>query len=161
MRSDMANRRRRPTLLDLAGVLLVLALVAVAAYKVLVVNPRYAAVTRTYLLKVLIEEVRQPTVDEIQEGIVVKEADSNQVLGRVVGHEVRPARRYVETADGRVVLAQVPEKYDVLVVLEGEAQVTPGAIIMGGQEMRIGFTPALKGQRFLVRGTVVGMEERR
>lgn len=161
MRSDRAERRRRPTLLDVAGVLLVLALVAVAAYKILAVNPRYAAVTRTYLLKVLIEEVRQPTVDEIKEGVVVKEADSNQVLGRVVSYEVRPARRYVETADGRVVLAQVPEKYDVLVVLEGEAQVTPGAIIMGGQEMRIGFTPALKGQRFLVRGTVVGMEERK
>ncbi|MBC7338411.1 MAG: DUF4330 domain-containing protein [Firmicutes bacterium] len=161
MSSNTGNRRRRPTLVDLAGVLLVVAVVGLAAYKLLAVNPRYAAVTKTYLMTVLIEEVRQPTVDEIREGIQVKEGDSNQVLGRIVSREVRPARRYVETADGRVVLAPVPEKYDVLVVLEGQAQVTPGAIIMGGQEIRIGFTPALKGQRFLVRGTVVGLEERK
>ncbi|MEW6545451.1 MAG: DUF4330 domain-containing protein [Bacillota bacterium] len=152
---------RRLTGLDVAGILVVLAVAAFAAYKLLVVNPQYTAVTRTYYVTVLVEEIRQPTVDELKEGLTVKEGDSNQVLGRIVAREVRPARRYVETADGRVVLAEVPGKFDVLLTLEGEAQVTPGAIRMGGQEIRIGFNPALKGQRFLVRGIIVGMEEKK
>jgi hypothetical protein len=68
MDGNTGNHPRRPTLVDLAGVLLVVTVFALAAYKLLAVNPRYAAVTKTYLATIFVKEVRQPTVDEIREG---------------------------------------------------------------------------------------------
>lgn len=151
----------RLNVIDLAGILVVLLVAAWAAYKFLVVNPRYAVTTRPYLLQVLVEEVREYTLQELKEGLVVKEGDSNQIFGKIISRQVRPARRYVETADGRVTLAEVPDKFDVILTLECEAQVSPGAVTIGGQEVRVGFNPALKGQRFLIRGTVIEMEEKK
>jgi hypothetical protein len=150
----------RVNLLDLGIVLLIIGALAFAGYKKWVVNPRIAPVLRTYIVKVLVEDIRQATVKELVPGAVVREVDANAVMGTVIFAAVQPGRKLVETADGRFVLAEMPEKFDVILTIEAQAQVTDWTIRIANTDLRIGTAVKVGSKRFLVKGIIVGLEER-
>lgn len=142
--------------------LMVLALVLIVAARLGLKSRVFRAVNPSTVKPVevvlVVEDVRQATADAMQEGETVLNTKSNAVLGKLVKKEVRPAQKEVQTADGRLVLAESPFKKDVYLTVRGEGQVTSNVIILGGAEMRVGASVAVKGLKFSVNSTVLGVK---
>lgn len=141
--------------IDLFVLVIIVALVGFGAYKMVNVNPTVAVNNKQAVMRFEITEVRDYTYNVIQVGETVKDYDKNIVYGKVVKVEKTPAKRYVTTADGRVVVATVPDKLDVSIYVQGTATSNNNIILMGNNEIFVGASLALKGQKFTVRGTVL------
>lgn len=135
---------RRFNVVDFLIVLIILALIAGGAYKLLKTKPRAAAQNATVRYQVLVENVRIPTVEALQEGQPMRDVQNNLVIGRIVGKEVSPYKQPVPTLDGKIVMADVPDKYNVLLTVEGPAVVTPANIVVGSTELKVGATLKFK-----------------
>lgn len=134
----------RFNLVDLLVALVILALLALGAYKLFFVNRAVAEQNGEIEYQILVEKVRIPTAQAFQEGQTVKDAQSNTVLGSIVKKEVTSAREEVPTADGRVVLAEIPEKYNVLLTLRSRAVVSENNVMVGSVEIKIGAQVKIK-----------------
>lgn len=144
---------------DLAVVVIMLALVAGVAYRLVFMGPgaEPGAVERSARITLLLEDVRQPTVDTIQVGQVVRDHDNNAVFGTIVAKQVRPAEWAVTTADGRLVAAQVPGMFDVILELDATALVSRDAIVIARKETRIGTQVRLRTQTLFILTVVTGI----
>lgn len=151
----------RINIIDLLVLLVLIGAAGFYGYKHKFVNPQIAPVSKTYTVRVLVEEVRQATLDELRDGTVVKEADANSVIGTIRGVDAKPATKQVERSDGQIVLSAIPGKFDVVLSIEAPAQVTNWTIRIANTEIRIGSTIKVAAQRFLVKGTVIGLEEKK
>lgn len=135
---------------------LIIALLAAGVYKLFIVNTTLATQNSNIEFKVLIEEVRLPTVESIKAGQPVRDVQTNIPLGNVVSKEVSPYKEAVPTLDGKVVLAEVPEKYDVIITINSPAVVTDNSIMIGNKEIKIGAPISVKSNVFSVTGIVYG-----
>lgn len=106
-------------------------------------------------VSILISELRQPSVDAIEEGIPVWEGKTGPYLGTLIKKDVQPAVKWVDAADGRVVQTTIPGKYDVTITIEGEGVMDEKTTLLGNAEMRVGSTVYVKGGKFSVMGVVV------
>lgn len=105
-----------------------------------------------------VNEVRQSTVDAIEVGDIFLHYDKGQHFGKIVDKQVESFREVVDTGDGKLVLADVPEKFNVIVYVEANAVNTEDAIIIGGEQIRIGTQYRLKNKKIAVFGTILGIE---
>lgn len=141
-------------IIDLFISIILIALIGFGVYKVFKVNPTVAVNTEKVTMVYMIQEVRDVTYNAIEEGEIVKDYDKNTVYGKVAKKEALPATKMINTADGRMVEAQIPNRFDVKIYIEGDAVVSKTGVYMGNQEVRIGYPVAIKGRKFGVRGFV-------
>lgn len=141
-------------IIDLFISIMLIVLIGFGAYKVFRVNPTVAVNTQKVTMVYFIQEVRDVTFNAIEEGEIAKDYDKNTVYGKIVKKEALPAKKMVSTADGRVIEAEIPNRYDVKVYIEGDAVISKTGIYMGGQEVRVGYNAAIKGRKFGTRGFV-------
>lgn len=107
---------------------------------------------------VRVDKILMETVNGINIGDVFKDKDTNQVFGKVIDKKVTEAYDMVETGDGRVVKAVVPNRYSVFMTLEGEAIVTDDYIRVGDRDVRIEGTIELKSTKSAVTTKVVDIQ---
>lgn len=107
---------------------------------------------------VRVDKVLMETVNGINVGDIFKDKDTNQVFGKVIDKKVTEAYEMVETGDGRVVKAVIPNRHSVFVTLEGEAIVTDDYIRVGGRDVRIEGTIELKSTKNAVITKVVDFQ---
>ena len=119
------------------------------------VNP---GALKTVEAVLLIEDVRPATCDALLEGDTVLNTKSNAVLGKLVDKKVVPALKEIETADGRLVLAEAPYRKDMYITVRGQGHVSENVIILGGYEMRVGAVAQVKGQKAAVISTVYSVK---
>ncbi|HHU30354.1 MAG TPA: DUF4330 domain-containing protein [Firmicutes bacterium] len=147
-------------IIDLLVLILVIAVVAGGAYHF--TRPQRAGQPGTGGKKVvvlaLVSNVSQYTVDAVQVGSTVFDPTAKSHLGKIIALEVTPHKEPVETADGRVVLADVPERFDMLVTWEGYASVTDKAVAIASYELRVGSTVVLGNRDFMVSTTVLKVD---
>lgn len=141
-------------IIDLFISIVLIVLIGFGAYKVLKVNPTVAVNTEKVTMVYFIQEVRDVTYNAIEEGEIAKDYDKNTVYGKVVKKEALPAKKMINTADGRMVEAEIPDRFDVKIYIEGDAVVSKTGVYMGNQEVRVGYNVAIKGRKFGVRGFV-------
>jgi len=106
-------------------------------------------------VKVVINEVRQETVDAIQEGDLVRDAAGGQVVGNVVDKEWETHRKQVSTADGRVVWAEIPERYSVYLTLDALGHDLGHVFRIASHELRVGTSITLYTRDYSVASTVL------
>lgn len=123
---------------------LVLALLAAGVYKLFFVNKNLAAQNGVVEFRVLLEKVRMPTVEDFKEGQKVRDVQNNIVLGTIVSKEVSPYKQAVPTLDGHVVLADVPEQYNLIVTVRSPAIVTDNNVMIGNREIKTGGPISIK-----------------
>ncbi|HHY36231.1 MAG TPA: DUF4330 domain-containing protein [Firmicutes bacterium] len=145
-------------IIDLAVVLVFGLVLAFGAYKFLYVNPSYQPEPKTVRVELVVEGVRQPTVDAIALGDRVYEKNSNGYFGTITDIKVVPAKEVVPTADGKLVEAEVPGRYDIYLTLESPAEVSEEYIQITGQQVRIGLTPTIRTRTYQVETVVFGLE---
>ncbi|HCW51623.1 MAG TPA: hypothetical protein DGR79_06115 [Clostridiales bacterium] len=147
---------------NVVNVLVVLAVIVAAAagtHRLLTVEEEGLAETRTILLTFEVADVRQPSVDAVAVGENVAGYESQIPLGVVVEKWAEPHREPVATAAGQIVMAEVPGRYDLYIVVRAEGVVGPNAITVGRRDLKIGIELPLSGRLFRFKAIIVGIEE--
>jgi len=98
--------------------LLIAVLIVGVYYKFFMVDKdQNAAKFDTIEYKVLVEEVRQQSVDAIEIGADIYDVKTNSPMGRITDIEVLPATDQLTKADGTMVIAEKPERFNVLITI--------------------------------------------
>lgn len=145
-------------IIDALVIFVIIMIVAAGAYKFLRVNPQVAAQEKMMEITIKVEGVRQPTVDIMHEGDQVQEYDSNLPYGEIIKKEVMPATDIIETADGRFVEAEIPNKYDMMLTFAVQGTVNNNSITVASKEMRIGGKLVIKTNIYAVNGKIFNIK---
>lgn len=155
--STKPQKKHRFTIFDAIFMVLIAAVLALAAY-MLIVSPAKDKGTPHQLEFV----VEMPTTTyDISE--LVKVGDKVSLLGKdsatVTKVEAKAARKLVlDSISGKYKYSIVPEKFDVLVTLTGDAVETEREIAIGSTPIRIGSTMSVEGRGYSINGAVIDME---
>lgn len=86
-------------------------------------------------------------IDRIKPGTVIRNASNNQVIGQVTEIETFPGKIYLATAEGKMVLSEVPNKYESFITIKTTEAVgsTPS---VGGVTLLVGNRLQIKGPDF-------------
>ena len=152
------NTRVRFNIIDVLIIVMILVLAAGGYYKVFTTNKQLAKQEQQIEYQILISEVRQPTLDAYQNGQQVQDLKSNVLLGTIIGKEVSHANQAVPTSDGRLVQAEIPEKYNLLLILRASAVVTDNNIMVANKEIKIGQKTDIKTARAASMGVIYGLK---
>ncbi|HYE83293.1 MAG TPA: DUF4330 domain-containing protein [Clostridia bacterium] len=107
------------SIIDIGVLLLIVALLGGAYYKFFMVDKdNNAAKYDTLEYKILVEEVRQQSVDAIEIGTDIYHVKTDTPMGKIVSKEVLPATDQLTKADGTVVIAEKPGRFNVLVTIQ-------------------------------------------
>jgi hypothetical protein len=86
-------------------------------------------------------------IDRIKPGTVIRNANNNQVIGQVVDIEKYPGKTYLATADGQMVLSEVPNKYESIITIR-TTEATGSTPSVGGVALLVGNRLRIKGPDF-------------
>ena len=124
----MAKRtKRRPHWLDILVIAVIVVLIAGAVYKFK--QPATSSVSGTLepiTYTVEIQQVRRFAETNIQEGDQLFDKTSGNGIGTIVGVELSQSYEPMVGADGAGILAEVENRYDVLLTVEAEALESDG-----------------------------------
>lgn len=102
-----------------------------------------------------ITNVNMDFIDAINPGDPIRDNVRGNELGTVASKVSRKATMLNEDLiNGRYVIADVPDAYDVVITIEGNANVTPANIIVGGAEIKVGKKFSVKGKGYANQGFV-------
>jgi len=91
----------------------------------------------------------------------VKEATSDgpiQNIQTILQQTEGIERAMIDVDDGEIKIAEVPDKYVLLLTVDANAIDTPNAVIIGGEHTRVGAQFRLKNKKTAFFGTVLGIE---
>lgn len=141
--------------IDLAVILLIAIVAIGGAYRLKSTSPDVISQNQMALVDVEIADVRQVTVDGFEIGDELYHYDKGQLFGKIVDKKVEKLQQAVPTSDGELVLADVPEKFKIILTIEGSAVNSKDKVTVGGEEIRIGGQYRLKNKKIAVFGTVL------
>jgi hypothetical protein len=105
-----------------------------------------------------VTNVNTDFVDAINIGDPIRDSIRGNELGTLTSKASRPATMLNEDlANGRYVIADVPNSYDVVITIEAKAKITPANIIVGGAEVKVGKKFFIKGKGYANQGFVTKM----
>ncbi len=105
-----------------------------------------------------ITNVNKDFVDAITPGDPIRDSTRGNELGKVVSKASRKATMLNEDLiNGRYIIAEVPDAYDVVITIEAQANITPANIIVGGAEVKVGKKFFIKGKGYANQGFVTKM----
>jgi hypothetical protein len=156
--SLMDNKGRifgRFNILDLFIIAIIIVLGVGGFYKVKKVNPTNVIKPKPVELKIIVMEREKFGVDMIKKGDILKEYDTGIVLGEIKDIEVNPASTEVVTTDGEIKIAEIPDRYDLLITIDAKAMITENAIMSGNKELRIGNKLVLRTKTYALDSIVL------
>lgn len=142
-------------------ILIVLVIISVGVFGYRVLNPRQAignVETRPVEVTIRVERVLMESINVINEGTVFNDRDTNLIFGKVIDKKIEDAYDLVETSDGRIVKTKVPNRFNLILTLEGDGHVTEDFISLGGREVRLEGTIHLKNNISAVQSKVVDIK---
>lgn len=102
-----------------------------------------------------ITNVNKDFVDAITPGDPIRDSVRGNELGTVTNKTSRNATMLNEDLiNGRYIIADVPDAYDVVITIEADANITPANIIVGGAEVKVGKKFFIKGKGYANQGFV-------
>ncbi len=122
------------SIIDIGVLLLIIALMGGVYYKFFMVDKNQnAAKFDTLEYKILVEEVRQQSIDAIEIGADIYDVKTDSHMGKIMSKEVLPATDQLTKADGTVVIAEKPERYNVLVTIRVPGVETKNGFLANGK----------------------------
>ncbi|AMA72035.1 MULTISPECIES: DUF4330 domain-containing protein [Aneurinibacillus] len=108
--------------------------------------------TQKEVTYVLYNSAEHPfVVDQIKKGDIIKDKDKGLKIGEVVNVEKKPGKVAVTTADGRMVMSTVPEKYSVYITVKTKAAISGStAVGEGDNPLLAGSKLTIKGPRYMI-----------
>lgn len=140
---------------DLLIVLVLILAVGGAYYVFFGGNEKQAQESGTVVYDFEITNVNKDFIDAINPGDPIRDSTRGNYLGNVVSKTFRNATMLNEDlVNGRYVIAEVPDAYDVVITIEATASVTPANIVVGGAEVKVGKKFFIKGKGYAGEGFV-------
>lgn len=148
-------------IIDLIVLIFVVALVLGGAYRIY--GPRqngdiFQQEGDAVQLKGRVFDVSQYTVDVIQKGDILIDTAARLPFGEIISVETVPHRRLVDTVEGKVMLSEVPERFDVILSIKGRAQISEYAIRIASHDVRVGSRIVLGARDYMVATTILRVE---
>lgn len=145
----------RLNIVDFIIILVLLALVGGVYYFFFGGSDKQVVETNKILYEFEITNVNKEFVDAITPGDPIRDNVRGNEIGTVVSKSSRNATMLNEDLiNGRYVIADVPDMYDVVITIEGQANITPANIIVGGAEIKVGKKFSIKGKGYANTGFV-------
>ena len=121
----MEKKKFRLNWIDLLIVVLVIGLVAGTYMKFRVSDKTSVAEPQTPITyQVLLTNVRQGTVDAIQEGDTLYDDDSGRDIGVIRSVDASPATSLAQDTEGALHWADTDDRFDVILTVEGQGSVS-------------------------------------
>lgn len=114
--------------------------------------------SKTVELTLLIPEVRKPTFENIHVGDIVKNGETNKILGEIIDKEVKPSEMTTTDSSGKVKKVELIDKYDCTIVVKGSANVTAHDIMMANKNVKIGQLMEITTQRVETTPVIFGIK---
>jgi len=115
--------RRKPNIVDILIIIVVIALAALAVFKLGVVNKNEATgvgdAAETKMITAFIDEVRMPTVNALHEGDQIFDEKTGICIGTIKEVSHKPYLKSVIAANGSVQQAEYPDYYSISLTIEG------------------------------------------
>ncbi|MBT9140086.1 MAG: hypothetical protein DDT30_00659 [Dehalococcoidia bacterium] len=148
-------------IIDLIVLIFVVALVLGGAYRIY--GPRqngdiFQQEGDAVQLKGRVFDVSQYTTNVIQKGDILIDTAARLPFGEIISVETVPHRRLVDTAEGKVMLSEVPERFDVILSIKGRAQLSEYAIRIASHDVRVGSRIVLGARDYMVATTILRVE---
>lgn len=147
--------------INIVDLLIVILLVSVAAGAYLFFfggSEKQVVETAKLVYEFEITNVNQDFVDAINSGDPIRDSVRGNELGTVIGKASRKAVMLNEDLiNGRYIIAEVPNAFDVVLTIEARANITPANIIVGGAEIKVGKKFYIKGKGYANQGFVTKM----
>lgn len=147
-------------ILDLGIVLMIIVLGLAGFYKLKSVNTTAFIKPQPVDIKVIVREREETSIDKIKVGDILKEYDTGIILGEIKSIDIKPAIIEVETVDGEVKLAEIPERYDYYINIDANAIVNENAIVSGNKELRIGNKLVLRTKTYALESYILEIGKR-
>jgi hypothetical protein len=145
-------------IVDMLIVLLIISIAGGAYFMFFGGKENKVTETKKLVYEFEITNVSKDFVDSIAPGSPVRDNIRGSELGTVVSKTSKNATMLNEDLiNGRYVIADVPDAYDVVITIEAQANITPANIIVGGAEVKVGKKFSLKGKGFANQGFVTKM----
>jgi hypothetical protein len=142
-------------IMDLSIILFILLLAGGAYYMFFGGSDKQVTETTRVVYEFEITNVNKDFVEAITPGDPIRDNIRGSELGTVVSKTSKQATMLNEDLiNGRYVIAEVPDAYDVVITLEGEASITPANILVGGAEVKVGKKFSIKGKGYANQGFV-------
>lgn len=147
-------------IIDLCAVIIVIAAIAGFGARFASSAAKNARETVKFLYTVEIDGVRKYTVDALDKKGIVTDLKGKSVIGEIKDVSVQPMKTQSFTADGRMVFAEVPEKYTILVEIEGEGKESDNSYFVGNDvELSVGTTLSMTTKYANSSGKVKSIEK--
>lgn len=155
-----ANTKKRINFLDLVIILILAAAVVFGVGSFTGAwNKQQKATSGRVAFSVELKQQDETLLDYIEEGSVLQDGVSKQVIGTIVAIHEMPAERLVENHDAKtIVLAKVPDKMDIVIEAESVADVTESGIKIGSFDIKVGKTIHCIVGDAVADGTVIGID---
>ena len=115
--------KRKPNIVDILIIVVVIALAGLAAFKFGVVNKQEAtgvdSAAETRTITAFIDEVRMPTVNALHEGDQIFDEKTGICIGTIKEVSHVPYMKGVIAADGSVKQVEYPDYYSISLTIEG------------------------------------------
>ena len=140
MVSDMA--KRKPNIVDILIIVVVIALAALAVFKFGVVNKQEATgvgeATEMRTVTAFIDEVRMPSVNALHEGDRVFDEKLGICIGTIKEVSHKPYMKSVIAADGSVKQIEYPDYYSITLTMESPVvEKEEGYFVDGVVELKV------------------------
>lgn len=154
------TEKKRINLLDLIIILILVAAVVFGVGSFTDAwNKKQKATSERVVFSVELRQQDEALLNYIEEGSLLQDGVSKQVLGTVVAIHESPAEKIIENHDAQsIVLAKIPDKIDITIEVEGAAEVTETDIKIGSYEVKVGKTIHCIVGDAVADGTVIGID---
>lgn len=142
----MEQKKRKFNAVDLAVVLVLVAVVAFAAYRFFGGSSGKAATGQgePYRITFLCSETPENVAEMISLGDTVTDDSCYMDLGKVVDFKLDEARVYATTSDGKTVLSSKPDYKSVYVTVEAEGVADDNCVYVTGWALGCGHTMVIR-----------------
>lgn len=146
-------------IIDLFIVLFVIAALGLGFMKVTEEKgPIFVNDTTKYSADILLRSIFDGFEEDINIGDDLYDHKSGALLGKITAKSFVPAVAEVETADGRIVIAEVPERWDLTFTVEGEGIYNDAkGMQIGGEVRYVGLYFRMRTKAFIVDGVVTNL----
>lgn len=147
--------------INIVDLLIVLLIISIAGGAYLVFfggSDKQVVETTKVVYDFEITNVNMDFIEAITPGDPIRDSTRGNELGTVVSKTSRKATMLNEDLiNGRYIIADVPDAYDVVITIEARADITPANIIVGGAEVKVGKKFFIKGKGYANQGFVTKM----
>lgn len=146
-------------ILDIIILTIIIALTFGGIYKIMYVNTNTSMESKSIKVKLLVKEREKISLDKIKVEDVLKEYDTGFVFGKISDVKVEPATKEIETINGEIKRAEIPEKYDLYITTEANAMITENAIVSGNKELRVGNTIVFRTKLYALKSIILEIHQ--